>query len=110
MNKNDFHITSNTQKSYYRLWVMFFNHYVNTKLPRKKTLYGFNTKPAHIQLQYLEKYIDERKFKVENANIYDNQTGDWLKTFDKKTFSWRETTADEKQLAIAKNYKYVAKR
>lgn len=110
MNKNDFHITQNTEKSYYRLWIMFYPHYVNAKLPLKKTLYGFNSKPQQVQLQYLEKYIDERKFKVQQANIYDNQTSDWLKTFDKNTFAWRETTEAEKQEARIRNYKYVSKR
>lgn len=87
MNKNNFHITENTDRAAYKLWVLVKWEYVNHRFPRKITRYSFNTKSQSAALQTLLNYVENRKHKIEKAQLRDNQTDRLLKVFNPKALT-----------------------
>ena len=96
MNKNNWNITENKEKSYYRLWrVIYPNYVISGLLPEKKVMYSFNTKSEYEGMIMLLNYIEKVKLKVKKARIYNNKTNDLVKIFDNNSLSMRNATPEE---------------
>jgi hypothetical protein len=92
VNKNNFHITENTKRARYKLWMLVKWEYVNHKFPRKITRYSFNTKSDATGLKSLLNYVENRKHKIEKAQLRNNQTDKLLKVFNPKSLAMEDAT------------------
>jgi len=73
MNKNNFHVAENTDNAKYKLWMLIKFQYVTAIFPRIITRYSLHTGNDQKSLQLLMNYIENRKHKIEKAELYDNQ-------------------------------------
>lgn len=90
-NKNNFKEEENRKTSPYKLWILHHWNYVKPgETDRTAVYFAFNTKTSYTALNFLIKLVENRKFKVEKAIIYNNQTKKECMYWDRKTMTMKD--------------------
>ena len=90
--RNNFKEEANRKASPYKLWVLHkWNFVIPGKLDRTEVYFAYNTKSTYVGLNHLiTSIIEPRKFKIEKAIIYNNQTNTEYQYFDTKTMTMKD--------------------